>query len=112
MFLAHDQESCKVTNVSIETVGILACNNEKEDTGISLQVIHVKHAAEYRNQGINLISDDTNVIAVGVSISHQIGLPIFRKRGNQLRKRYINTSSISNSPIGSVSTALPRFYYL
>ena len=68
MFLAHDQESCKVTNVSIETVDIPACNHDEVDTGISL---YVKHAAEYGNQEINLISDDTNVMPVaGVSNSY------------------------------------------
>ena len=107
MFLAHDQESCKVTNVSIETVDIPACNHEEVDTGISL---YVKHAAEYGNQEINLISDDTNVMLVaGVSNSYQIGLPIFQKRGNQPRMRYINTSSISNSSIVSVSLVKVNF---
>ena len=109
MFLAHGQESCKVTIVCIETVDILACNHEEVDTGISL---HVKHASEYGNQRINLISNDTNVMVVGVSNSDQIGLPIFQKRGNQPHMRYINTSSISNSPMESISTALSRFYYL
>ena len=109
MFLAHDQESCKVTIVCIETVDMLACNHEELDTGISL---HVKHASEYGNQRINLISDDTNIMVVGVSNSDQIGLPIFQKRGNQPRMRYINTSSISNFPMESVSTALPRIYYM
>ena len=62
---------------------------------------HVKHAAEYGNQGIDLIADDTNVIVLCLSNSDQMGLPIFQKRGNQLCMRYINTSSISNAPIKS-----------
>ena len=109
MFLTYDQESWKVTKVSLERVDILACHHEEVDTRISL---HVKHAAEYGNQGIDLIADDTNVMVLCVSSSDQTGLPIFQKRGNQPCMRYINTSSISNAPIESVSTALPRFYYL
>ena len=58
---------------------------------------------------MNLIADDTNVM-IRVPNSDQIRLPIFQKRGNQPPMRYIiNTSSISNATIESVSTALPRF---
>ena len=46
----------KVTKESIERVDILVCNYEEADTRLSL---HVKHATEYRNQGISLVSDDT-----------------------------------------------------
>ena len=60
MFLAHDQEGwkvqLKVTNESVERVDILVCNHEDADTRLSF---HVKHAAKYRGQGINLVSDDT-----------------------------------------------------
>ena len=92
----------------IERVDIPACHHKEVDTRISL---YVKHA-EYGNQGIDLIADDTNVVVLCVSNRDQIGLPVFQKHGNQPRMRYINTSSISNAPIESVSTAIPRFYYL
>ena len=54
---------------SVERVDILACNHEAADTLISL---HVKHAAEYGNQGINLISDDTFYGFYGVSNSDKL----------------------------------------
>ena len=60
MFLAYDQECWKVTKESTERVDILVCNHEEAGTPLSL---HRKHAAEYRNEGINLVSDDTWFLA-------------------------------------------------
>ena len=111
MFLTHDQESWKVTTK--EWIFLLNCHHEEVDREVDTHIsLHVKHAADYGNQGIDLIANDTNVMVLCVSNSHQIGLPIFHKLGNQSRMTYINTSSISNAPIESVSTALPRFNHL
>ena len=57
MFLDYDQECWKVQlKVIREPVNILVCDHEEADTCL---LLHVKHAAKYRNQGINLVSDDT-----------------------------------------------------
>ena len=60
VFLANDEEcwkvQLKVTKESIEPVDILACNHKEADTCL---LLHVKHATKYRNQGINLVSDNT-----------------------------------------------------
>ena len=53
MFIDYDQEywkvQLKVTKESIESVDILVCDHEEAG----------KHAVKYRNQGINLVPDDT-----------------------------------------------------
>ena len=62
MFLDYDQEcwkvQLKITKESIERVNIFVCDHDQEETDTRLS-LHVKHAAKYRNQGINLVSDDT-----------------------------------------------------
>ena len=68
-------ECWKIIKESVERVDILACNHESADLRLSL---HAKHATEYGNQGIILISDDTNVLVLGVSNSNQTGSPIFQ----------------------------------
>ena len=78
MFLAYNQECWKVTKESVKYM-VLTCNHKVADTRLSL---HLKHAAEYRKQEISLISNDTDVMVLGISNSDKRFLPIFQKHGD------------------------------
>ena len=79
-------------------VDSLACSHEEADRRM---LFHAKKDA------MVIVCEDTDVLVLATAIAEQIGVPIYQRRGNQSRTRYINVSSLRNALGDRVAKCLP-----
>ena len=103
LFVAYDRECWKLTADGAVEVDSLACSHEEADTHV---LFHAK-AAENRKDAVVLVCEDTDVLVLATAMAEEIGVPIYQRRGNQSRTRYINVSSLRNALGDRVAKCLP-----
>ena len=107
LFVAYDRECWKLTADGAVQVDSLACSHEEADTRM---LFHAKKAAENRKDAVVIVCEDTDVLVLATAMAEEIGVPIYQRRGNQSRTRYINVSSLRNALGDRVAKCLPGMH--
>ena len=68
--------------------------------------LHANHAGKAGYQNIVIISDDTDVMVIGLGHIKSPSGNLYQKRGNQNRSKLINLTQISNALGSNISEAL------
>lgn len=119
---AHEKRSKLVNKVLYVTNGVncfklstdlceiqddLACSQEEADTRL---LLHAQHAAETYDYVV-LISDDTDVFVIAVSLQPQFNKGnLFIRRGTKTRMRLINLSTVAGKLGPATCHALPGLH--
>ena len=106
MFLAYDQICFKLTIDEVMNAEYLNCSHEEADTRI---LLHCKSAAT-ENEAIVIVCEDTDVLILAIAYADEVGVPIYRKRGNHSRTRYVHVNAITRVIGNKIATSLPGLH--
>ena len=107
LFVAYGREWWKLTADGAVQVDSLACSYEEADTRM---LFHAKKAAKNRKDAVVIVCEDTDVLVLATAMAEEIGVPMYQRRGNQWRTRYINVSSLRNALGDRVAKCLPGMH--
>ena len=93
MFVACQEHCYKFTSDTCEEIQVLTTSLEEVETRL---LLHTKHAAQI-HQSVVILSDDTDVFEICLSLCSSINCNIYLRHGTKSRVRMVNITQLATA---------------